>query len=111
MSNIVIFGAPHSGKTTLLGYLSTAMLRHPQLNDEILERLKLIRGLGMKDVFHIENPYDPVNINKDIILPSFVSLDRDELRKFKDKKDHTIGGSKRIHRKQLTLCISERKEI
>lgn len=111
MSNIVIFGAPHSGKTTLLGYLSTAMLRHPQLNEEILQRLKLIKKLGMKDYFHIEDPYNPVNVHKDIILPSFVSLDRDELRKFVEDDESSIGGSKRLHHKQLTLCMSERKEM
>lgn len=111
MSNIVIFGAPHSGKTTLLGYLSTAMLRHPQLNEEILQRLKLIKKLGMKDYFHIGDPYNPVNIHKDIILPSFVSLDRDELRKFAEDDESSIGGSKRLHHKQLTLCMSQRKEM
>lgn len=111
MSNIVIFGAPHSGKTTLLGYLSTAMLRHPQFNEEILQRLKLIKKMGMEDDFHIGDPYNPVHIRKDIILPSFVSLDRDELRKFTDKKESVPGGSKRLHHKQLTLCMSERKEM
>lgn len=111
MSNIVIFGAPHSGKTTLLGYLSTAMLRHPQLNEEILQRLKLINKLGLKDYFHIGDPYNPVHIRKDIILPSFVSLDRDELRKFADEKENSIGTSKRLHHKQLSFCMSERKEM
>lgn len=111
MSNIVIFGAPHSGKTTLLGYLSTAMFRHPQLNEEILQRLKFIKKLGMKDYFHIGDPYNPVHIQKDIILPSFVSLDRDELRKFAGEKEKSIGSSKRLHHKQLTLCMSERKEM
>lgn len=110
MGNIVIFGAPHSGKTTLLGYLSTAMLRHPQLNEEILQRLKLIKKLGMKDCFRIGDPYNPVNVRKDIILPSFVSLDRDELRKFVEDES-SIGGSKRLHHKQLTLCMSERKDM
>lgn len=111
MSNIVIFGAPHSAKTTLLGYLSTAMFRHPQLNEEILQRLKFIKKLGKKDYFHIGDPYNPVHIQKDIILPSFVSLDRDELRKFADEKEKPIGSSKRLHHKQLTLCMSEREEM
>ena len=111
MNNIVIFGAPHSGKTTLLGYLSTAMFRHPQLNEEILQRLKLIKKLNTKDYFHIGDPYNPVHIQKDIILPSFVSLDRDELRKFASEDENSIGSSKRMHHKRLTLCISERKEM
>lgn len=111
MNNIVIFGAPHSGKTTLLGYLSTAMLRHPQFNEEVLQKLKMIKKMGMEDDFHIGDPYNPIHIRKDIILPSFVSLDRDELRKFTDKNITTLGGSKRLHHKQLTLCMSERRDM
>lgn len=110
MSNIVIFGATQSGKTTLLGYLATAMLRHPQLNDEILQKLKLIKQLTSKDEFHIGNPYNPVNVTKGIILPSFVSLDRDELRKFTEGQT-TEGTTKRLHRKQLSICVSERNDI
>lgn len=110
MSNIVIFGATQSGKTTLLGYLATAMLRHPQLNDEILQRLKLIRKLTINDEFHIGNPYNPINVTKGIILPSFVSLDKDELRKFVDGSS-SEGTTKRIHRKQLTICVSERNDV
>lgn len=110
MSNIVIFGATQSGKTTLLGYLATAMLRHPQLNDEILQKLKLIRKLTINDEFHIGNPYNPINVTKGIILPSFVSLDKDELRKFVDGSS-SEGTTKRIHRKQLTICVSERNDV
>lgn len=109
MSNIVIFGATQSGKTSLLGYLATAMLRHPQLNDEILQKFKLIRNLTISDDFHIGNPYDPVNVKADVILPSFVSLDKDELRRFSEGES-SEGTTKRIHRKQLTICISERNE-
>lgn len=105
MSNIVIFGATQSGKTTLLGYLSTAMLRNPQFNEEVYQKLKLIKTLTVNDEFNIGNPNDPKQVRKDVILPSFVSLDRDELRKFKDQK--TEGTSKRLHRKQLTICMSE----
>ena len=50
--------------------------------------------MGMEDDFHIGDPYNPIHIRKDIILPSFVSLDRDELRKFTDIKESSIGGSK-----------------
>lgn len=107
MSNIVIFGATQSGKTTLLGYLATAMLRHPQLNDEILQKFKLIRNLTINDEFDIGNPYNPVNVKTDVILPSFVSLDKDELRRFSDGQS-SEGTTKRIHRKQLSICVSER---
>lgn len=109
MSNIVIFGATQSGKTTLLGYLATAMLRHPQLNDEILQKFKLIRNLTINDDFHIGNPYNPINVKADVILPSFVSLDKDELRKFSEGES-SEGTTKRIHRKQLTICTSERSD-
>ncbi len=105
MSNIVIFGATQSGKTTLLGYLSTAMLRNPQFNEEVYQKLKLIKTLTVNDEFNIGNPNNPKKVNKDVILPSFVSLDRDELRKFKDQ--NTEGTTKRLHRKQLTICMTE----
>lgn len=109
MSNIVIFGATQSGKTTLLGFLSTAMIRHPQLNEEICKRLKLIKKLTIDDEFSIGNPYNPINVNKSIILPSFVSLDKNELKKFRDQS--SIGTTKRLHRKQLSICMSERDKI
>lgn len=110
MSNIVIFGATQSGKTTLLGYLATAMLRHPQFNEEVLQKFKLIKNLTTTDEFSIGNPYNPINVNKDVILPSFVSLDKNELRKFRSKES-SEGTTKRLHRKQLTICMSERNEL
>lgn len=105
MSNIVIFGATQSGKTTLLGYLATAMFRHPQLNEEIFKKFKLIRKLSTNDEFSIGDPHNPINVNKDVILPSFVSLDKDELMKFKNMSSE--GTTKRIHHQQLTICVSE----
>lgn len=110
MSNIVIFGATQSGKTTLLGYLSTAMMRHPQFNDEVLQQLKLIKSLTTTDEFSIGDPYNPINVNKDVILPSFVSLDKDELRKFRGI-ENSEGSTKRLHHKQLTICMSERHQV
>lgn len=112
MNNIVIFGPTQSGKTTLMGYLCTGMLRHPQFNEEVFQKLKLIKSLTTTDDFKIGDPHAPVNINKDIILPSFVSLDRDELRKFrKPSVQATEGTTKRLHRKQLTICVSERDVV
>ena len=64
MSNIVVFGATQTGKTTLLGYLATSMLRHPQFNEEVLKNLKLIKKLTTKDDFSIGNPCNPIRINK-----------------------------------------------
>ncbi len=108
MSNIVIFGSTQSGKTTLLGYLVTGMLRNPQFNDEVLKNLKLIRNLTIKDEFSIGNPYNPVNVNKDVILPSFVSLDKNELKKFTGDYGSSEGTTKRLHHKQLTICMTEK---
>lgn len=108
MSNIVIFGSTQSGKTTLLGYLVTGMLRNPQFNDEVLKNLKLIRNLTIKDEFNIGNPYRPINVNKDVILPSFVSLDKNELKKFTDGYNTSEGTTKRLHHKQLTICMAEK---
>lgn len=112
MNNFVIFGPTQSGKTTLIGYLCTGMLRHPQFNEEVFQKLKLIKNLARTDDFKIGSPHNPVNINKDIILPSFVSLDRDELRKFREPDIRAPEGTtKRLHRKQLTICVSERNVI
>lgn len=109
MSNIVIFGSTQSGKTTLLGYLTTGMLRNPQFNEEVLRNLKLIKSLTIDDDFSIGNPYNPVNVNKDVILPSFVSLDKNELKKFRGKDSE--GSTKRLHHKQLTICMSEGTDV
>lgn len=108
VSNIVIFGSTQSGKTTLLGYLSTGMLRNPQFNEEVLKNLKFIRNITIDDEFNIGNPYKPTEVNKDVILPSFVSLDKNELKKFTNQ--NTEGTTKRIHHKQLTICMSERDD-
>lgn len=108
MYSIVVFGATQSGKTTLLGYLATGMLRTPQFNIEVLNKFKLIKKLTTKDEFSIGDPYNPVHVNKDIILPSFISLDRDELIKFRDQS--TPGTTKRIHHQEINICISEKIE-
>lgn len=109
MANVVIFGPTQSGKTTLLGYLATGMLREPQFNEDVFGKLKLIKSLSIDDEFNVGNPSSPDNVNKDVILPSFISLDRDELRKFRDSS--TEGTTKRLHRKQLTICVSEPDEL
>lgn len=82
------------------------MLRHPQFNEEIYKKLKLIKNLTIKDEFSIGDPHKPFKVNKDIILPSFVSLDKNELKKFTGGS--SIGTTKRLHRKQLTLCMTGR---
>lgn len=105
MSNIVIFGSTQSGKTTLLGYLSTAMLRNPQFNAEVYQNLKLIKRLTVNDEFNIGDPHNPTKVNKGVIFPSFVSLDKNELNRFRGQ--NTEGTTKRLHRKKLTICTTE----
>lgn len=111
MNNIVVFGATQTGKTTLLGYLATSMLRHPQFNEEVLKNLKLIKKLTTKDDFSIGNPCNPINLNKDIILPSFISLDKDELKKFKNDDENPEGSTKRFHHNQINICISDGEQV
>ena len=99
MANVVIFGPTQSGKTTLLGYLATGMLREPQFNEDVFGKLKLIKSLSIDDEFNVGNPSSPDNVNKDVILPSCFCLDRYELRKFRES--YTEGTTKMLHRKPM----------
>ncbi len=109
MSNIVIFGPTQSGKTTLLGYLATAMLRHPYFNEEVYKNFKLIKKLTETDEFNIGDPRNPEYVNTDVILPSFISMDRNELRKFRDGS--TEGTTKQLHRKQIAICMTTQEKF
>ena len=109
MSNIVIFGPTQSGKTTLLGYLATAMLRHPYFNEEVYHNLKLIKKLAETDEFNIGDPRNPEFVNTDVILPSFISMDRNELRKFRNGS--TEGTTKQLHRKQVAICMTSQERF
>lgn len=87
MNNISIFGATQCGKTTLAGYLISHSLSDTAFNEMVRRNRRFIEQMG----------FDPSN--KDLIYTSFVSLDRDELRREKDKMK--IGTTQRTHRKLI----------
>lgn len=91
MKNVVIFGAVQSGKSTLMGYIESASLSDKAFSDAALRRQKIIREMGIG------------SIKTDMILPSFISLDRDELMDFSEK--NSPGTSKRIHRKKISISV------
>lgn len=91
MNNIVVFGAVQSGKSTLMGYLASASLSESAFANAAQQKERIIRNMEVG------------NIKTDMILPSFVSLDRDELKEFADK--NSPGTSKRIHRKKISINL------
>lgn len=91
MNNIVVFGAVQSGKSTLMGYLASASLSESAFANAAQQKERIIRNMEVG------------SIKTDMILPSFVSLDRDELKDFADK--NSPGTSKRIHRKKISISV------
>lgn len=100
MSNISIFGTTQCGKTTLAGYLISRSLSDVAFNEMVRYNRRLIEKMGFNAS------------NRDLVYTSFVSLDRDELRRETDKmkkqessKENTdrIGTSRRTHRKLIEL--------
>lgn len=98
MSSISIFGTTQCGKTTLAGYLLSRSLSDVAFNETVRHNRRLIEKMG----------FDASN--KDLVYTSFVSLDRDELRRetVKMKKQQSnlenadrIGTSRRTHRKLI----------
>lgn len=89
MKNIVVFGAVQSGKSTLMGYMASSLLTENEFSEAVYQKEKAIRNMEIG------------GIRPDMILPSFVSLDRDELMDFAQK--NTPGTSKRIHRKKISI--------
>lgn len=89
MENIVVFGAVQSGKSTLMGYISSASLDDNAFSQAAAHKERIIRGM---EVGHFKS---------DMILPSFISLDRDELMSFIER--NSPGTSKRIHRKNISI--------
>lgn len=90
LNNIVVFGAAQSGKSTLLGYLASTYMSDKTFSIEAYEIVKRIRKQG-------------ISLKSELILPGFLSLDRDEL--IDDKKNDPPGTSKRVHRKKVHLEI------
>jgi translation elongation factor EF-1alpha len=93
MCNIVIFGPAGVGKTTLIGYLALASYSDVDF-DRYAQKIKriIIDELG-------------IEFNKEMILPSCISMDRDELQSYQEK-NNMIGTTKRIHRSRISLPVS-----
>lgn len=92
MNNIVIFGPTQVGKTTIAGYLSSYYLSSYDFDRESQRIKRLISAVG-------------VDFKKEMILPSFISMDKDELRSY--AKENTIGTTKRVHRTRITMPTSK----
>lgn len=85
--NVVIFGATQCGKSTLAGYIASSTQSDAEFNQTVLRNKRYIEDMeigGFKD---------------EMAYISFVSMDRDELRR--SAHQDTIGTTKRIHRKRI----------
>jgi len=100
MSNIVVFGATQAGKTTLLGYLASKALSDKEFTKAINQNKKIISNTLGEEFF-----------SSDMIFPSFISMDRDELRKFDEASENSRGTTKRIHRKSIRVELNKRNSI
>lgn len=89
MNNVIVFGPVQSGKSTLMGYIASSYLSEKLFSTEAYEIDKRIRKLGITDV------------KKELILPGFISLDRDELIDMNYYEKNSIGTTKRVHRKRI----------
>ena len=89
MNNLIVFGPVQSGKSTLMGYIASSYLSDRLFADEAYEIDKRIRKLGISDV------------KKELILPGFLSLDKDELVDMSNLDPNGIGTTKRVHRKRI----------
>lgn len=91
MCNVVIFGPTHSGKSTLMGYMDTY-----EYSDEKFDReMQKIRS-------QIEN--DGEKYKADMRYAYVVDTGKDERRLY-NKKEKSIGGSKRLHIKSSKIDI------
>ena len=97
MNNIVIFGPTQSGKSTLIGYLASRCYSENDFNREVKKRINLIKALNIGE------------FKKDMVLPSFVSIDRDELMRFPNK--NAIGTTKKIHRQRISIASTPLNNI
>ena len=89
MNNIVIFGPTQSGKSTLIGYLASRCYSNEDFNREVKKKIKLIKALNVGE------------FRKDMVLPSFVSIDRDELMRLPNQ--NAIGTTKKVHRQRISI--------
>lgn len=94
MNNIIVFGPVQSGKSTLMGYIASSFLSEKLFSIEAYEIDKRIRKLGIP------------NVKMELILPGFLSLDRDELLRMNNIQKNSIGTTKRIHRKRIHFATN-----
>lgn len=91
MCNVVIFGPTHSGKSTLMGYMDTYEYSDDEFNREMQKIRNQIENEGEK--------YKP-----DMRYAYIVDTGKDERRLY-NKKEKSIGGSKRLHIKSSKIDI------
>lgn len=98
MNSVVIFGPTQVGKSTLAGYLVSFRLSDQEF-DRRAEKLKR----------NIESEGINLRYAAEMILPSFISTDRDEFSRFPNSD--AIGTTKRIHRVRAYLPLIEDGEL
>lgn len=89
--NIVIFGPTHSGKSTLLGYLKVYDMQEDEYERCNLRTQKMMEESGLK-------------YKKDMALAYYVDKGIDERTRY-NKKEKSLGNSKRIHIEKMALDI------
>lgn len=90
MCNIVIFGPTQVGKTTFAGYLALGYYNDEDFSQYARRIKNMITDLGIP--FH-----------KEMLLPSIISMDNDELKNYGNDNPNTKGTTKRIHRSRIVL--------
>lgn len=88
MNNIVIFGPTQVGKSSLAGYMASYYYPDDLFQKQVRLLKKQVNEIG-------------VSFCNEMILPSFVSIDRDEIRK--STSQNSIGTTKRVHRVRITI--------
>lgn len=85
--NVVIFGATQSGKSTLAGYIAASTQSDTEFNQSVLRNKRYIDDMEVG------------GFKQEMVYTSFVSMDRDELRR--SAHQNTIGTTKHTHRKRI----------
>ena len=88
MNNIVLFGPTQVGKSTLAGFMDSFYYPDDMFSRQVNRLKKQVSEMGL--IFR-----------KQMVLPSFVSVDKDEIRKFAGH--NSIGTTKRVHRVHVAI--------
>lgn len=88
MNNIVLFGPTQVGKSTLAGFMDSYFYPDDMFSRQVNRLKKQVSEMGL-------------TFRKQMVLPSFVSVDKDEIRKFAGL--NSIGTTKRVHRVHVTI--------